>query len=186
MSQELEVLFHRIVAQVRASDDPVSCWTRLLDITGQASNHHFQWPDIADDVTYVAEQLERIFSTEPVPNNIAGLYFGLFDRLLGMKEVEGYYISGWTGNVPDALAHGWEAQYFPKDRYISSRLLNSVKHETNRLRQSTADHNQLAVFDYAVRFGAAAVVSKFAALSLGLRLPVYVGFDSGDFACVAN
>jgi hypothetical protein len=186
MSQELEVLFHRIVAQVRASDEPVSCWAILLDITGQASNHHLQWLDVADDITYVAEQLERIFSTEPVPNNIGGLYFGLFDRLLDMKEVEGYYISGWTGNVPDALAQGGEAQYFPKERYISSRLLNSVKDETNRLRKSTADHNELAIFEYAVMFGAAAVVSRFAALSLGLRLPVYVGFDSGDSARVAN
>jgi hypothetical protein len=35
-------------------------------------------------------------------------------------------------------------------------------------------------------FGTAATSSKFATRLLGITLPIYVGFDSGDFARIAN
>ncbi len=41
------------------------------------------------------------------------------------------------------------------------------------------------VFDYALMLGAAGVLAKFAAASLGLTQTILVGFDCGDYARIA-
>src|SRR5262245_10569598 len=105
----------------------------------------------------------------------------IFDGVQGDEEYAGYYLAGWTSE--EQLEEGGTPPYFPKSRYITSGLLNMVKSEAGRIGGGSP---KFSVFDYAVMFGAAATLSRFAARSLGITVPIYVGFDSGDFARIAN
>ncbi len=184
---ELAEAFAKIVALVRLADDPVSCWSGILDITGQSSNEKLRSIDVRGDIAFVSEQIRRVLDVAPVPTGIRYFYFGLFDQLLEGREVAGYYVSGGSGDHAEKeLAEGGRPQYFPPRRYLRSTILNVVKEEVLRLRQSTQTYAASELFDYAVMFGAAALLTKFAALSLGVRLPIYLGFDSGDFARITD
>jgi hypothetical protein len=89
-------------------------------------------------------------------------------------------------NADDELAGGEEPPYFPAHRCMRSGLLDKVKNQSVRLGTSLVANEQRRTLDYALMLGTAALLSRFAALSLGIKMPIYVGFDSGDFARVAN
>lgn len=183
LSDELGRAFRKVVALVQSCEDPCSCWTQVLDFAGQASNSELTSADIQSDIRSVAKQLECILATAPMPPDTSFVYFGFFDRVVEGKEQAGYYISGWTGEHSDErLAEGGDPHYFPENRHLTSPLLNSIK--AFAASKSSGSHDAVQALEYAVTFGAASIISKFAASSVGLSLPVYVGFDSGDFARV--
>jgi hypothetical protein len=64
--------------------------------------------------------------------------------------------------------------YVPSDRFLESSLLGQVKSAATR---GGDDYN---FYDYALMFGAAAVLAKFSLQRLALEYPLIVGFDSGD------
>jgi hypothetical protein len=61
---------------------------------------------------------------------------------------------------------------------LESPLLDRVKVEALHAGE---DYNS---YDYALMFGAAAILAKFAMRELGLKETLLVGFDSGDRAVV--
>ncbi len=62
----------------------------------------------------------------------------------------------------------------------TTALLNRIK-EAER---QTPDRRDF--LDYAVMFGGGGVLAKFALSALSIHLPVYVGFDSGDFELIST
>jgi len=126
-------------------------------------------------------QVKNALDTQPPSSEIRLLWFGLFEGLRGKEEYAGYYLAGYTGE--EQLAKGGPAPYSPDSPYITSQLLGTVINEAVRIGRASP---RFSVFDYALMFGAAATLSRFAARSLGITLPIYVGFDSGDFARIAN
>ena len=171
--------FHRIVASVLSEDDLDCCWAAILRITGQAENRTLAKADIHADVKSVSVQLTRAIQSDPIPSTVKLLWFGLFDERQGEKELAGYYFVGWMNETQ--IQDGGTAPYSPAGRYITSTLLNTIKDESCKFSERD---DQFAVLDYAVMFGAAAALSKFSAQISCIQLPIYVGFDSGDFACV--
>jgi hypothetical protein len=170
---QLAAAFRQIANEVCNATDPKRCWSQILGISGQSSNERLTDLDVSADIHAIRRQLGEIFNSSPPPQGLAFFYFGLFDDGSGT----GYYLSGYE--TPDAigtLTRGEEPSFFPANRHLSSHVLKAVDAETARM---PAERKTLT---YAVTFGAGAVVSRFATLGLHLRQPVYVGFDSGDFA----
>jgi hypothetical protein len=183
----LAATFHKIVALVSTSDDLLSCWSAVLDITGQRADGFLAPQNVRADVAFVSAQLERIFSAAPLPKKVTYLYFALFDQIENGREMPGYYVAGYGGaSADEELRDGREPLYWPANRYLRSTMLNRIKDEVLRQRASGAGSQQSRVLDYAITFAAAATISKFSVLNLAIKLPVYVGFDSGDFARIAN
>ena len=184
----LAAVFERIVKLVRASNDPQSCWSGILEITGQISGASFAGLDFPTDVASLVTQLEGVVAAEPIPSETTFLWFGLFDLPVGNQEAEGYYVSGETGTNPGA---DMERTYWPESRHLKSSVLDRVKTKIVQIRNElglakTELPSEYDVLEYALMFGAAALLTKFTIRALGIRLPVYVGFDSGDWALIAN
>jgi hypothetical protein len=159
----------------------------VIQATKQAGNLALAHADVASEIASVAESLKQILDREPIPSDVRCLYFSLFDRVQGEKEAIGFYVSGWASeDADDELAEGGEPLYFPKRRNMRSGLLDKVKSQSLRAGSSSVANEERQLLEYALMLGTAALLSKFAALTLGIKMPVYVGFDSGDFARVAN
>jgi hypothetical protein len=170
-----------MVETISLSNDLSKCWREILEITGEQDNVALASADIKADLDSIVAQVKKALDTQPPSSEIRLLWFGLFDGRRDDKEFAGYYLAGWTGK--EQLDGGGPPPYFPKSRYFTSQLLAAVKNEAVRIGK---DSPKYSVLDYAVMFGAAATLSRFVARSLGITLPIYVGFDSGDFAKIAN
>ena len=186
--ERLAAIFERIAELVRSNDDPRSCWSGVLEITGHSSNASLAGLDFPGDVASLVTQLDGVLAAEPIPSETKFLRFGLFDLLVGDQEAEGYYVSGETGTNPGA---DMEPVYWPEGRYLKSCVLYRIKANIVQIRNQsglakTALPHEYDALEYAVMFGAAALLTKFTVRALGIRLPVYVGFDSGDWALIAN
>jgi len=170
---QLGAAFLRIAEEVCNATDPQSCWSQILSLSGQSQNERLANLDMNVDIDAIHAQLAEIFKISPPPENLAFFYFGLFEH----SSRTGYYVSGYE--APDAvgtLTRGDEPSFFPPNRHLSSRVLKAIDAETLTM---PTKRNALT---YAVTFGAGAVLSRFAMLAFQLWQPVYVGFDSGDFA----
>jgi len=172
-SDQLDAAFRRIAEEVCKATDARRCWSEILDISGQGSNERLANLDVNTDIDAVHMQLAEIFKTSPPAQDLAFFYFGLFERRGGT----GYYVSGYKSSDAIAvLTGGDEPSFSPPNRHLSSRVLKAIDAETATM---PTMRNALT---YLVTFGAGAVLSRFATMALQLRQPVYVGFDSGDFA----
>jgi len=130
----------------------------------------------------VARQLRGILERNPPPPNLTFLYFGLFPAAVSetSEETAGFYVAGGESSEAEPVLDGLDdLTWFPRDEYFDSPLLQRVKTEALR---GGDDYN---FYDYALMFGAAALLAKFAMRELRLDHTLLVGFDSGDVALVA-
>ena len=188
MDDRLIARFHRIVEAVRSSDEPLSCWSTLLEITGQASNQAVAGLDVRADIVSLTEQTDRVLRANRLPPEVTFFWFGLCDLLVNGHEIKGYYLSGYSGTDPDGDSNS--LVYSPESRWLRSNVLESIKDALKRIERTARDAGKelpedYQALDYALMFGAAALLTKFVMVPLNTRsLPVYVGFDSGDWALV--
>jgi hypothetical protein len=182
----LVTVFERIVELVRSSIDPQTCWADVLEIAGQRSSALLASLDFPTDIASLASQVEGVVAVDPIPSEVTFLWFGLFDLRTG--DEEGFYISGGTGTNPD---RDQRRIYWPEGRYLTSRVLDAIKATIMQVERSARHKgkelsDEYCLLDYAIMFGAAALFTRFVVRALTIRLPVYVGFDSGDWALVEN
>jgi len=172
-ADQLGAAFRQIAGEVCKATDAKRCWSQILGISGQSSNELLANVNVNADIDAVQKQSAEIFSTSPFPRNLAFFYFGLYEHRNGT----GYYISGYeAADAVGTLSRGDEPSFFPANRHLTSLVLKAIDAETATI------PTKRDALNYAVTFGAGAMLSRFAMLALQLRQPVYVGFDSGDFA----
>jgi hypothetical protein len=172
--------FRKIEKLVQHSqDDPLTCWIEALRIARDTSPVLKAAP-IRHDIFSVTIQLRRIFDKYPVPKEISFWWFGLFD----VQEPDGspgagfYLGSGRGDDGAGQLAAGTTSVYPAGDDLLDSEVLALVQaHKVVR-------PEEYEKFDYLLTFAAAAVIAKFASVACHLTPPVFVGFNSGDFARV--
>jgi hypothetical protein len=162
---------------------PGLLWQRILAVCGQAKNLNLSSLDLELGSRLAADQVKEIIAAEPLPENLTFVYFGFYDSLgsdASARPVRvGFYLAGGTDiNCWEALEHG-DLSYFPINRHLHLDMLDRIMYESPELL------NKRDVFEFLLLFGAAAVIARSVVSQLGLHLPTFVGFDSGDFFKVA-
>jgi hypothetical protein len=123
--------------------------------------------------------VEEIVSTQPLPDDLAFIYFGLYDSLAGGDSTDtarvGFYLAGGTTpNCEDAIENG-DLSYFPARRRLHLDILDRLREEGRK------KPDQQRVFEWLLLLAAAAVLAKSALTMVGVQVPTFVGPDSGDY-----
>ena len=174
--------YNAVVDLVHTKMAPHLCWRKLLALTNQSDIERLIAIDVDAEITSVAQQLDKILLDEPIPENATFLYFGLFDlhNPKMPKGRAGFYLSGGSGlNPTEELRVGGTLPYLPRNGHLKCKLLDQIKIAEAEL------PDRAAVLSYAVMLGGAALTVKGVIQARKVSLPVYVGFDSGDFLLVS-
>lgn len=172
--------FFDIVADVvYRSHDFADGWRRLQQQTAGYSAAMIQLPQFDGDeaVATLAGQARRIIEESPTAQPLTFFYFGLFDLwdATTKREEVGFYLAGGTSaDTEEQLLRG-ELDYFPEDRFLRSASLRKVY----RLQSAYPEYRDYT--GYVLVLATAALLARAAARQLEITIPVYVGFDSGDY-----
>jgi hypothetical protein len=158
-----------------ADQCPDECWRRLRKL------------DTRRDVAGISSWLEAVLLNEPPPPSINALYFGLFDEAQeGLNSHCRLYVAGSDRFDASDQSAEWvvDPAYFPERRYLPSAVLLSLSAEARGCSSGQAR----GFIEYLLCLGHALLAVKesrrrLAAnpqLHLVLRMPMAVGFDSGD------
>lgn len=175
-------LFDDVVLVARKTHAATAGWraicVRAQRTLGKAVIQPLSLLDLDEEIPALTERVGRL--VRQAPSAIDTLVFGLFDGVddEGRGIYTGIHLTGRTGYDPELRwlleAPGW----VPEDRYLASPALDAVAREATRARGEVKK-----AVAHAMRFGAAALLARFASEGLPYRL--VVAFDDGDFAEVS-
>lgn len=176
---DFAVIFDRTCRVAQTCESPGAGWRAMCrlaaDELGQQSIASIASLDLDAEARRARSSLSALMKKEPPPRAIDTLLFGLFDSVEGDETVAGYYVAGVIGFDPGDGDSLCDPAWWPKGRYLRSDALDAI---LAAARETSGDARTM--LDYALRFGAAAVISRFAAEGHPHR--IVVGFDDGDFA----
>ena len=131
--------------------------------------------DLGDEVISLSHHMTLL--TWKAPREITTLVFGLFDGLDddGAGVFTGFHVGGAVDFDPEARWLLHPVTWLPEDRHLKSPALDVIARAA-----VTARGEAKKAVAHALRFGAAALLARFAAETLPYR--VVVTFDDGDFA----
>jgi hypothetical protein len=131
--------------------------------------------DLDEEIPALSDRVRAI--ARKAPGDVDTLVFGLFDGIDddGAGVYTGFHVGGAAGFDPEARWLLTAPSWLPEDRFLKSASLDAI------MRASVAARGEAKkAVARALRFGAAALLSRFAAEGLPYR--VVVTFDDGDFA----
>lgn len=143
------------------------------------------------DLTAMTAWLQGVFEKEPPAAEVNGLWFGLFNPIVGGETVTDLYVSGSTHFSDDAVeSNEWTVspEWFPDGRDADSSLLAEI----HRIAKRPGGLKNNAEFPMCLGYAALAVQSVIGGLPaktiLGDRasMGVVVGFDSGDWLVIGR
>ncbi|HEV8482619.1 MAG TPA: hypothetical protein VGV87_03590 [Blastocatellia bacterium] len=186
---DLALTFDDVVRIAQAAKDPGSGWTFLvsyLENRGGKALPQLATVDLQQDIRELRRQIQELLASEPPPRELNAVYFGLFDAVDDDGvEVIGYYVAGLKEFNPENGDSLCNPAWLPEGRYLASTALDAVKEA--EVSAGTTGHADLrALLGYAGQLGAALLVSRFGSADLFPDLHRVVGFDSGDFAEIAE
>jgi hypothetical protein len=175
--------YHLLVELVQGDQGDCEKWRELLRLTGCSSLSRLTALDVNSEIEDLRSQLEKVWQSEPLHQDLTFVYFGLFD-LADRRIPEGragFYVSGGTSRNPlEELTTSARLTYMPQSGQLRCNLLEQVKSADGEM------PGKSEVLGYVVMLGGAALVVKGAIRRLNVSLPVYVGFDSGDVLSVSR
>ncbi|HEX6802134.1 MAG TPA: hypothetical protein VF133_00510 [Terriglobales bacterium] len=159
-------------------------WKRILGVIGLTISDLASL-DFESESQLLIKQVKNILILEPAPVDISFLYFGLFELLDRTRDTSsrarvGFYFAGGTAPKPEVALDRGDLSYLPNERFLQSRILNRIRE------LGSDDVESRQIFDYAILLGAAGVLAKSVGANIGINVPTYVGFDSGDYALVSR
>src|SRR5262245_43910072 len=101
----------------KVAPEQKSLWKRLRKL------------DFQKDAESLTKWLQRLLKKEPPPENVNGLWFGLYNPELDDGEPScQMYVGGASGFDPCSDSHEWVCQqsWTPKGRYSSSQVLTEL------------------------------------------------------------
>lgn len=177
-----QALFADVVAVAKTAHAPNAGWRAICVRAQRQLGKKVVQPlaeiDLEDDLTTLRGRVKSI--VKRAPSTIDTLVFYMFD---GVDEAAsgaftGYHVCGIGGFDPSARWLLSKASWVPEDRYLESRALDAIARAAGGALGEAKKATR-----HALRFGAAALLSRFAAEGLPYR--VVVAFDDGDFAEVS-
>ncbi len=189
-------LFDDVLAVVKAAHGASIGWrticTRTQRLLGKDLVRPLAGIELDDEVPFIAARVKRLAAF--APKEIDTLVFGVFDQIDvdprapetpngrprweatdPAKVFTGFHLTGLRGFDPSMRWLPDEPHWSPEDRFLSSPALDTIA----RAAVGTRGDIRRAIA-FTMRFGAAALIAKFATLGLDHR--VLVAFDEGDFA----
>ena len=135
--------------------------------------------DLDEEMPALAERVRAIVKT--APSDIDTLVFHLFDGIDddGAGVYTGFHLGGTSRFDPEARWLLEAPTWMPDDRFLKSAALDAIARAG-----VTARGDAKKAVGHALRFGAAALLSRFSAEGLPYR--VVVAFDEGDFAVISE
>ncbi|MDP8942846.1 MAG: hypothetical protein M3N16_01795 [Actinomycetota bacterium] len=127
----LDRLFERIEAVVRSTCTVEEGMFRVIDFCSEARPHG-DWRrfreqlNFDDDLRRLTDWLRTVFSNQPPPEEIDGLWFGLFEPVEDGEPTRDMDVAGGTGarNDPDRWAE--RLTWTPKAAHARSQVLHGI------------------------------------------------------------
>ena len=152
--------------------------------------------DYEYDLPYLSGRFERIFGTEPPPDEIDGLWFGVFNPYYEDEPTADMHVGGGVGAFEDPDAWSEDLVWTPRSgRITRSQVLHEIYQVAYHGQQddgwvpglgNDAEHPLcLAYAALAVRWLASTLPADLL-LSGARRRMIRVGFDSGDFLTIGT
>lgn len=174
-------LFDDVVAVAKAAHEATAGWraicVRAQRTVGKPVIQPLAGLDLGEELPALSSRVRAIVRT--VPADVDTLVFGLFDGIDddGSGIFTGFHLVGTSGIDPVArwllTAPTWQ----PKDRFLASPALDTIARVA-----VTARGEAKKAASHTLRFGAAALLGRFA--TEGLPYRVVVAFDESDFAVI--
>lgn len=172
-------LFDDVVAVAKSAHAATAGWRAICVRAQRAVGKKVVQPlselDLDDEVAALSARVRGI--VRRAPNDVDTLVFGLFDGVDddGEGVYTGYSVAGMAGFDPKVRWLLGAPTWLPDERFLESAALDAI------VRAGVAARGEAKrAVAHALRFGAAALLSRFAARGLPYR--VVVGFDDGEFA----
>lgn len=175
-------LFDDVVAVAQKAHAATAGWraicVRAQRAVGKKAVQPLSVLDLDEEVPALAERVRAI--AKRAPGDVDTLVFGLFDGIDdGAGVYTGFHVAGAAGFDPDARWILRDPAWTPDDRFLASSSLDAIA------RASVAARGEAKrAIGHALRFGASALLSRFAAAGLPYR--VVVAFDGGEFAEISS
>ena len=154
-------------------------WQHILGIFDESECSELSGLDLQRWSSVLSEQVRAIFANEPFPDDLAFIYFDLYDSLEKASSFEsarvGFYLSGGTDTRCEEAVENGDLSYFPVRRRLYIDVLDRIR---DRGRE-TPEHR--GAFNRLILLAGASVLAKGALSGLGPQVPAFVGFDSGDY-----
>ncbi|HVH44989.1 MAG TPA: hypothetical protein VM925_21700 [Labilithrix sp.] len=176
-------LFDDVVAVARKAHAATAGWraicVRAQRTVGKQVVQPLSGLDLDEELPALSERVRAI--ARKAPGDIDTLVFGLFDGIDddGAGVYTGFHLGGSAGFDPEARWLLSAPSWLPGDRFQKSPSLDAIA----RAGVVARGEAKKAVA-HALRFGAAALLGRFAAEGLPYR--VVVTFDDGDFAEISE
>lgn len=176
-------LFDDVVAVAKKAHAATAGW-RAICVRGQrAIGKGVVQPlselDLDEELPSLTTRVRSL--VRKAPGDIDTLVFGLFDGIddNGSGVFTGFHLGGMVGFDPEARWLLKAPSWLPEDRFLSSPALDALARAA-----VVARGEAKKAVAHGLRFGAAALLARFAAADLPYR--VVVTFDEGAFAEVAE
>jgi hypothetical protein len=174
-----QAIFSDVVAVARTAHAPTAGWRAICVRAQRGVGKKLVQPLSALDLDEEIEPLRSRVAplARRAPSTIDTLVFSLFDGVDddGAGIYTGFHVGGLGGFDPTARWLLAATTWVPEERFLASRGLDAIARAA-----TTARGEAKRVLSHSLRFGAAALLSRFAAAGLPYR--VVVAFEDGDFA----
>jgi hypothetical protein len=176
-------LFDDVVAVARTARAATSGWRAICVRAQRAVGKQVVQPlstlDLDDEIAPLKTKVHRLAAR--APSSIDTLIFGLFDGIDddGAGVYTGVHLAGADEFDPDLRWLLKAPSWTPEDRFLKSAALDAISRAGVPLRGETKK-----AVAHALRFGAAALLCRFASEGLPHRL--VVAFDDGAFAEISS
>lgn len=162
-----------------AREYPDAAWAGLKEI------------DFEQDLQGTRSWLADLLAAEPLPKEVKGLWFGVYNPIVDGEMSCGFYLTGPTTEF-NREEHDWacwtDETYIPEGRYAPSAALHTLYRATHRM------HEFDVVTEYLLCLGYVCLAARDALQHLDLlpqpcdlmKMPVVVGFDEGDYIVIGR
>jgi hypothetical protein len=174
-----QALFDDVIAVARKAHAATAGWRAICVRAQRSVGKKVVQPlsalDLDEELPALSDRVRMI--ARKAPGVVDTLVFGLFDGVDddGSGIYTGYHLGGTHDFDPEARRLPKSPIWLPEDRFLESAALDAIARAGTIARGEAKK-----AVTHTLRFGAAALLSRFAADGLPYR--VVVTFDEGDFA----